>query len=140
MVTNIGVQRIINSVKEQYIKELNEEYFGNANNTIKSVLHHLQTNWCKIMTSEPQTPPKILSGMGTHRDPHHHIWSATQQRLRTTAIRMQPTTRTPIPPAFNPIRLLQTELAEQRKQVAEVMMQNATLMAALYQGWWRRRR
>ncbi len=40
-VTNIGVQRIINSVKEQYIKELSEEYFGYANNTIKSVLHHL---------------------------------------------------------------------------------------------------
>ena len=26
-VTNIGVQRIIDSVEEQYIKELNEEYF-----------------------------------------------------------------------------------------------------------------
>jgi hypothetical protein len=51
-VTNIGVQRIINSVKEQHIKELNEEYFGYANNSIKSVLHHLQTNWCKVMTRE----------------------------------------------------------------------------------------
>ncbi len=40
-VTNIGVQCIINSVEEQYIEELNEEYFGYANNTIKSVLHHL---------------------------------------------------------------------------------------------------
>jgi hypothetical protein len=51
-VTNIGVQRIINSVEEQYIKELNKEYFGYANNTIKSLLHHLQTNWCKVMTRE----------------------------------------------------------------------------------------
>jgi hypothetical protein len=40
-VTNIGVKRIIDSVEEQYIEELNKEYFGYANNTIKSVLHHL---------------------------------------------------------------------------------------------------
>ena len=42
-VTNIGVQRIIDCVKEQYIKELNEEYFGYANSTIKSVLHRLRS-------------------------------------------------------------------------------------------------
>jgi hypothetical protein len=40
-VTNIGVQCIIDSIEEQYIKELNREYFGYANNTIKNVLHHL---------------------------------------------------------------------------------------------------
>ena len=51
-VTNIGVQRIIDSVEEQYIEELNEEYFGYANSTIKSVLQHLRTNWCKVMTKE----------------------------------------------------------------------------------------
>ena len=51
-VTNISVQRIIDSVKEQYIEELNKEYFCYTNNTIKSVLHHLQTNWCKVMTRE----------------------------------------------------------------------------------------
>jgi hypothetical protein len=43
-VTNFGVQRIINSLEEQYIKELNKEYFRYANSTIKSVLHHLRTN------------------------------------------------------------------------------------------------
>jgi len=48
----MGVQCIIYSVKEQYIKELSKEYFGFAKNTIKSVLHHLQTNWCKVMTRE----------------------------------------------------------------------------------------
>jgi hypothetical protein len=51
-VTNISVQRIIDSVEEQYIEELNKEFFGYANNTIKSVLHHLRTNWCKVMTRE----------------------------------------------------------------------------------------
>jgi hypothetical protein len=51
-VINIGVQRIIDCVEVQYIKELNEEYFGYTNSTIKSVLHHLCTKWCKIMTRE----------------------------------------------------------------------------------------
>jgi len=37
------------------------------------------------------------------------------------------TTRTPVPPAFDPLTLLQTELAEQRKQVSDVMAQNAKL-------------
>jgi hypothetical protein len=51
-VTNIGVQRIIDCVEEQYVEELNEEYFGYANSTIMLVLHHLHTKWCKIMTRE----------------------------------------------------------------------------------------
>jgi hypothetical protein len=51
-VTNISVQCIINSVDEQYIKELNEDYFGYANQMIKSLLAHLCTNWCKVMTKE----------------------------------------------------------------------------------------
>jgi hypothetical protein len=49
-VTNIGVQRIIDSVEEQYVEELNEDYFGYTNQTIKSLLKHLCTNWCKVMT------------------------------------------------------------------------------------------
>ena len=49
-VTNIGVQQIVDNVEEQYIEELNEEYFGYANNSINGVLHHFQTNWCKAMT------------------------------------------------------------------------------------------
>jgi hypothetical protein len=52
VVINIGVQRIIDWVEEQYVEELNEEYFGYTNNTIKSVLHHLHMKWCKIMTRE----------------------------------------------------------------------------------------
>ncbi len=51
-VTNIGVQHIIDSIDKQYIEELNEENFRYAKNTIKSVLYHLQTNWCKVMTRE----------------------------------------------------------------------------------------
>ena len=44
-VINIEVQCIIDCIKEQYVKELNEEYFGYAISTIKSVLHHLRTKW-----------------------------------------------------------------------------------------------
>jgi len=44
------------------------------------------------------------------------------------------TTRTPVPPAFDPLMLLQTELAEQRKQVSDVMAQNAKLIATLSKG------
>jgi len=52
VVTNIGMQCIIDSIQEQFIEELNEEYFGHAKNTIKSFLHHLRTNWCEVMTRE----------------------------------------------------------------------------------------
>ncbi len=51
-ITNIGVQCIIDSVKEQYIEELNEDNFGYAKQRIKSLLAHLCTNWCKVMTKE----------------------------------------------------------------------------------------
>jgi hypothetical protein len=44
------------------------------------------------------------------------------------------TTRTPVPPVFDPLMLLETELVEQRKQVLEVMAQNAKLMATLSKG------
>jgi hypothetical protein len=50
--TYLGVQRIINSVEEQYVKELNEDYFGYTDQTIKSLLAHLCTDWCKVMTKE----------------------------------------------------------------------------------------
>jgi hypothetical protein len=51
-ITNIGVQRIIDSIEEQYVEELNEDFFGYANQTIKSLLAHLCTNWYKVMTKE----------------------------------------------------------------------------------------
>ncbi len=44
------------------------------------------------------------------------------------------TTCSPVPPEFDLLMLLQTKLAEQRKQVSEVMAQNASLMAALSKG------
>ena len=51
-VTAIGVQRIIDSIEEQYVEELNEEYFGYANQTIKTIIDHLRVNWCKVMTKK----------------------------------------------------------------------------------------
>jgi hypothetical protein len=51
-VTSIVVQRIIECMEEQYVEELNEDYFGYANQTIKILLNHLHTKWCKVMTKE----------------------------------------------------------------------------------------
>jgi hypothetical protein len=52
-VTTIGVQCFIDSLKEQYVEELNEDYFGYANQTIKMLLTNLCTKWSKVMTKEP---------------------------------------------------------------------------------------
>jgi uncharacterized membrane protein YgcG len=247
-VTNISVQRIINSVKEQYIEELNKEYFGYTNNTIKSVLHHLRTNWCKLMTGErtdateafyqawvpnmthiitfgqkltkqqkkckainviisneaktlhfvgqmyksdyfaeeQMTKYEILSdtnkvwdktlahftdlfslhkAYGNNKAANSGFESAAHVRDHSSAhsnttantksdltcnlyiksleeslatareyCALDTTTRTPVPPAFNPLTRLQTELAKQRKQVLDIMAQNASLMAALSKG------
>jgi hypothetical protein len=59
-ITNIGVQCIIDSVEEQYIKELNKDYFGYANQTTKSLLEHLCKNWCKVMTKERTNATKAF--------------------------------------------------------------------------------
>ncbi len=248
VVTNIGVQCIIDSIEEQYIKKLSKEYFGYANNTIKSVLHHLRTNWCKIMTrertdatkafyqgwvpnithiiaigrqltkqqkkckaikviisnesktlhfvgqmyksnyftEEQMTKYKILSdtnkvwdktlahftdlfslhkaygnnkaansGIKSAAHVHNHSSACSVTTANTKSnfthdlyiesledslavaweyCALDTTRRTPILPAFNPLMLLQTKLAEQRKQVLEVMAQNASLMAALSKG------
>jgi hypothetical protein len=40
-VTNIGVQYIIDSIEEEYVEELNKDYLGYANQTIKSLLEYL---------------------------------------------------------------------------------------------------
>ncbi len=51
-VTTIGVKHIINSIKKHYAEELNWDYFCYANQTIKTLLAHLCTKWCKVMTKE----------------------------------------------------------------------------------------
>jgi hypothetical protein len=244
-VTNIGVQRIINSVEEQYIKELNKEYFGYANNTNKSVLRHLQTNWCKVMTRECSDATKAFYQAWVHNMTHiitfgrqlttqqkkckamnviisnkaktlnfvgqmyksdyfteeqmtkyeilsdtNKVWDKTlvhfmdlfslrkaygndkeaNSRFESVAhvldhssahsittantksdftrnlyiesleeslaaaweyCASDTTTRTPVPPAFDFLTHLQTELAEQHKQVLKVMAQNASLTSAL---------
>jgi hypothetical protein len=44
------------------------------------------------------------------------------------------TTRTPVPPAFDPLTLLQEALVEQRKQVSDIVTQNAKIIASLSKG------
>ena len=247
-VTNFGVQCIVDSVEEQYIEELNEEYFGYANSTIKSVLHHLRTNWCKVMTrertdatkafyqawvpnmthiitfgrqlnkqqkkcktinviisdeaktlhfvgqmyksdyftEEHMTKYEILSDSNKvwdktlahftelfslrkaygndraansgfesaahihdHASAHSILTDNTESELTRdlyiesleeslAAARekyaLDATTHTPVPPTFDPLTLLQEALAEQRKQVSDIMAQNAKLIATLSKG------
>jgi hypothetical protein len=72
-VTNIGVQCIIDSVEEQYVEELDEDYFGYANQTIKSLLERLHTNWCKMMTKERTNVTKAF----------YHTWVPSSTHVIT---------------------------------------------------------
>ncbi len=72
-VTNIGVQRIIDSVEEHYVEELNEDYFGYANQTIKSVLAHLCTKWCSNDKGKNRHDQSFLPHMGTEHHARHHF-------------------------------------------------------------------
>ncbi len=72
-ITNTGVQCIIDSVEEKYVKELNEDYFGYANQTIKSLLEHLCTNWCTMMTKECMDATKAF----------YHTWVPSSTHVIT---------------------------------------------------------
>ncbi len=67
------MQRIINSVEEQYVEELKEEYFGYANQTIKTIIDHLRTNWCKVMTKERTDATKAF----------YHAWVPNTMHIIT---------------------------------------------------------
>ena len=43
--TDIGVKRIAQLIKGQYVERLNEEYFGFANSSIRTMLVHIRTTW-----------------------------------------------------------------------------------------------
>ena len=43
--TDIGVKRIAQLIKGQYVERLNEEYFGFANSSIRTMLAHIQPTW-----------------------------------------------------------------------------------------------
>jgi hypothetical protein len=75
-ITNISVQRIIDCIEEQYVKELNKNYFGYANQMIKSLLVHLHTNctnWCKVMTKECMDATKAF----------YHAWVPSSTHVIT---------------------------------------------------------
>ncbi len=74
-VTTIRVQCIINSIKEQYCKELNKDYFGYANQTIKMLQTKLVEGHDKRVH---QCVRGILSGMGPLGYQHHHLQPSAQ--------------------------------------------------------------
>jgi hypothetical protein len=72
-VTTIHVQRIIDSIEEQYLEELNKEYFGYANQTIKTIINHLRTNWCKVMMKKRTNATKAF----------YHAWVPNTMHIIT---------------------------------------------------------
>ena len=85
-VTDIGVEQIVARVDNQYLKEINKEYFRYPKITIKEVLGHLRATWCKITTRDktdakaallqPWTPPTHIITYGRYLDKHHNIGKA----------------------------------------------------------------
>jgi hypothetical protein len=74
-VTTIGVQHIIDSVEEKYVEELNEDYIGYANQTIKTLLTHLCTKMVQGHDKRAhQCYCSILPGMGPLSHPNYHLW------------------------------------------------------------------
>ena len=52
-VDKISVERIVQDiVDEMYVEELDEDYVGYSNQTIKTILAHIKDNWCIITTLE----------------------------------------------------------------------------------------
>ena len=50
-VISVVVQRIVSeAVESEYVEELDDEYLGYANQTIKSVLTHIRNNYCTVTT------------------------------------------------------------------------------------------
>ncbi len=69
-VTTIGVQRIIDSIEEQNVGELSKDYFGYANQTIKMLLTHLRTKWCKVMTKKRTNATEAFYQAWVHLTTH----------------------------------------------------------------------
>ena len=73
---NVGVKIIVASVGAQYLEELEEDFTGYPNCTIRDLIDHLHTSWCKILNRE-----KIDAKAALHKpwaDTHdHHITKYT---------------------------------------------------------------
>jgi uncharacterized membrane protein YgcG len=82
-------------------------------------------------------PSRSVTTANTKSDFTHNLYIESLEESLAVAweyCALGATTRTRVPPAFNPLTLLQTELVEQCKQVLEVIAQNVSLMAALSKG------
>ena len=82
--TSIGVQRIIDCVEEQYVEKLNGDYFGYMNQTIKTLLDHLRTKWCKVMTKEQTNATKAYYQVWVPLTTHiiTFRWQLTKQQKK----------------------------------------------------------
>ncbi|KAL3810816.1 hypothetical protein ACHAXA_008831 [Cyclostephanos tholiformis] len=99
-VTNIGVQHNIDNVKEQYLEKLNEDYFGYANQTIKTVLMHLRTKWCKVMKKERTDSTNAFYHTWVPSSMHvitfGHQWTKLKKKLGQQCHHLQQGQNTPL--------------------------------------------
>ena len=81
-VTDLAVKLIISCVDAQYIKELEEDYIGYANCTIRGLLCHLRTTWCKINNQE-KVDAKVTLRNPWADTPYRHITKYTRELTRS---------------------------------------------------------
>jgi len=83
---SIIVERVVTeAVDEIYVEELEDEYIGYSNQTIKSLIQHLKDEWCIVTTLEKKTSPlRLLSDMGLDT-PHHR----SRERTRPPTEKLQ---------------------------------------------------
>mgnify|MGYP000128367229 CR=1 FL=1 len=79
----IVVRKIVpEAVDPTYVEELEDDYVGYSGQTIKTIIQHLQTEWCIITTLEKKASHRSLSHpMGLHQS-HHQVCPPARQAAK----------------------------------------------------------
>ena len=76
----VGVESIVIAVKNQYVKELSEDYIGYKNQTIAAMVKQLQT-WY-VITNKEKLNVKALFQYPWSYTPNYHITTLSRQLKR----------------------------------------------------------
>ena len=74
----MGVKIIVASVGAQYLKELEEDFIGYSYCTIRDLIDHLRTSWCKIQNQEKIDSKTVFCRPWTNNT-NHHITKYTRE-------------------------------------------------------------
>ena len=78
----MGVKIIAASVGAQYLKELEEDFTGYKNCTIRELIYHLRISWCKIQNQE-KIDSKVAFCKPWADTPNRHITKYTRELTRS---------------------------------------------------------